>query len=73
MKIAINGFGRIGRTITRINYKKNIGDIVLINDLIPSIKNIAYLLKYDSNFGNFSGDITYDKKHIYIDNKKIAY
>ncbi len=53
MKIAINGFGRIGRVIARINSEKKFYDLVNINDIIPSINNIAYLFKYDSTYGKF--------------------
>ena len=53
MKIAINGFGRIGRTFFRQAFgQKNI-DIVAINDL-GSAGNLAYLLQYDSVYGRYS-------------------
>jgi glyceraldehyde 3-phosphate dehydrogenase len=57
-KIAINGFGRIGRQVARIiaEEHRNI-DIVAANDLMP-VKTLAHLFKYDSNFGKFPGEVT---------------
>lgn len=73
MKIAINGFGRIGRVITRINAEKYLFDIVNINDIIPSIENMAYLYKYDSTYGKYSGSVSIEKNNILIDGKKSLY
>lgn len=55
MKIAINGFGRIGRTFFRAAYKEKL-EIVAINDL-GDLKTLAHLLKYDSNYGKFEDEI----------------
>ncbi|MEK7146274.1 MAG: glyceraldehyde 3-phosphate dehydrogenase NAD-binding domain-containing protein, partial [Patescibacteria group bacterium] len=56
MRVAINGFGRIGRTIFRANLLNPKIDIVAINDLgVPEMG--AYLLKYDSNYGQLPMDI----------------
>ena len=70
INLAINGFGRIGRTFLR----KSLGDpsinIVAINDLTaPS--TLAHLLKYDSIHGRFPGEIEFGDNFISIDNKKI--
>lgn len=51
IKIGINGFGRIGRAITRINLLHNEFKLVAINDIDPDINNLAYLLKYDTTYG----------------------
>lgn len=68
-RIGINGFGRIGRAIFRI---MNSGiEQILINDINPDNKNIAYQLKYDSLYGVLDKDIKADDKGIYIDGKKI--
>ncbi len=48
LKIGINGFGRIGRAIFRVNMKKRLFDIVAINDINPDIENISYQLNYDT-------------------------
>jgi len=52
-RIAINGFGRIGRAIAKINDQHNYFDLVLINDTNPFVDNLAYLFKYDSTYGRF--------------------
>lgn len=55
MKIGINGFGRIGRAIYRINlsHEKHF-DVPIINDINPDPSNVAYQLNYDSTYGNLS-------------------
>ena len=57
IKVAINGFGRIGRAITRINAQHSYFDIILINDINPHIDNLTYLYKYDSTYGKFDGEV----------------
>ena len=72
MKIAINGFGRIGRLVFRIieNEYSNM-EIVAINDLTDA-KELAYLLKYDTNHRNYKvNEITYDDNNLIINGKKI--
>lgn len=73
-KIAINGFGRIGRQIFRINLEKGSPlDIVAINNLGDN-KTAAHLLKYDSNFGTITDDISCpDQHHIKVNKQKIQY
>ena len=51
IRIGINGFGRIGRAIFRINELSPYFEITAINDLDPLIENHAYLLNYDSVYG----------------------
>lgn len=70
-RIGINGFGRIGRIIFRILLKKNILDIVAINDINRDNANIAYQLKYDSLFGNLNDEIVSDNDGLIINGKKI--
>lgn len=74
MKIAINGFGRIGRTFTRAIFKNPAAyqsiEIVAINDL-TDIKTLAHLLKYDSVHGLFPGEVCHDEDGIIINGKKI--
>ncbi len=64
VKIAINGFGRIGRLLFRaIVEQRLLGetlDVVAVNDLVPA-DNLAYLLKYDSTQGRFTGTVTSEK------------
>lgn len=70
-KIAINGFGRIGRNAFKIAFERSDIDIVAINDLTDN-KTLAYLLKYDSNYGTYGHDVTYSDKGIIIDGKEIT-
>ncbi len=70
MKIAINGFGRIGRLVFRLMEEDNFFDVVAINDL-SSPEELAYLLKYDTNHRNYEKNITFDEEGIIVDGKKI--
>ncbi|KKQ74194.1 MAG: Glyceraldehyde-3-phosphate dehydrogenase, type I, partial [Berkelbacteria bacterium GW2011_GWB1_38_5] len=69
MKIAINGFGRIGRTFFRAAFAENL-EIVAINDL-GDLKTLAHLLKYDSNYGKFESEIVVQNDSLQIGNKTI--
>ena len=60
MRVALIGFGRIGRAIFRINHARRRFDIVAINDINPDINNIAYLAKYDSTYGRFAEPVSVD-------------
>ncbi len=71
VRIAINGFGRIGRMVVRAaNNNQNV-EIIAINDLVPS-DNLAYLLKYDSTHGGFDGNVQSGQDSILVDGKKIV-
>ncbi|VFP81106.1 Glyceraldehyde-3-phosphate dehydrogenase A [Buchnera aphidicola (Cinara kochiana kochiana)] len=70
IKVAINGFGRIGRMIFRIAQTRPNIEIIAINDLLDS-KYIAYMLKYDSTHGLFNGSIKNKKNYLLVNNKKI--
>jgi glyceraldehyde 3-phosphate dehydrogenase len=71
IKIGINGFGRIGRAITRIISNSKDLKISVINDIDDNVKNLTYLLKYDSIYGKFN-KIVKDKKNNQISiNKNI--
>jgi glyceraldehyde 3-phosphate dehydrogenase len=72
IRVGINGFGRIGRAIFRINLKKHYFDIVSINDINPDNKNIAYLLKYDSTYGRIEDDIISDDNGIVVNDNKVS-
>ena len=67
VKVAINGLGRIGRSVLKIALDKKV-DIVAVNDL-TDIKTIVYLLKYDSVFGKYEKDVEAGKDFIKIDKK----
>ncbi len=69
IKVAINGFGRIGRMVFRANVERgNPLDVVALNDL-GSPAELAYLLRYDSVHGTWNRDISADEQHIYVDGK----
>ena len=70
IKIAINGFGRIGRVFTRIAINRPNFEIVAINDLTDS-QTLAHLLKYDSVHGRFNGTVTHEKDALVINGKRI--
>lgn len=65
-KIAINGFGRIGRSAFKIAWERSDLEIVAINDLTDT-KTLAYLLKHDSNYGDYARQVTYDDNSLVID------
>jgi glyceraldehyde 3-phosphate dehydrogenase len=67
MKIAINGFGRIGRNVFKIALEKGV-DVVAINDLTDT-RTLAHLLKYDSTQGSFPGTVDYDEEAIIVNGR----
>ncbi len=69
MRVAINGFGRIGRTFFKAAMEKGI-NIVAINDLTDT-KTLTYLLKYDSVFGRYDKKIGYTDDSLIVNGKKI--
>ena len=71
-RIAINGFGRIGRNLFRLLINHPQIEVVAINDLADN-KTMAHLLKYDSIHGKLSENISYDENHLIVDNNKIAF
>lgn len=69
MRIAVNGFGRIGRAVFRLALEKGI-DVVAINDL-THIDNLVYLLKFDSVYGRYSKDVSFGQDFIKVGQKKV--
>lgn len=70
-RVAINGFGRIGRNAFKIAFDRADLDIVAINDLTDT-KTLAYLLKHDSNYGLYDHKVEFDDHHIIVDENKIV-
>jgi glyceraldehyde 3-phosphate dehydrogenase len=70
-KVAINGFGRIGRNAFKIAFNRSDVEIVAINDLTDT-KTLAYLLKHDSNYGTYDKEVKSDEKHVIVDGHKIV-
>jgi len=69
-KIAINGFGRIGRNAFKIAFERSDLEIVAINDLTDT-KTLAYLLKHDSNYGTYQHEVSSDDQNIIVDGKSV--
>ena len=69
-KIAINGFGRIGRLVFRIIEELEDMEVVAVNDL-STPEELAYLLKYDTNHGRYRKKVTFDDEAIYVENRKV--
>lgn len=72
IKIAINGFGRIGRNLFRLLLQHPTIEIVAVND-IADTKTMSHLLKYDSIHGVLSDKVTYDNNHIIVGNNKFLF
>jgi len=69
VKIAINGFGRIGRNVFKVLERRNDVEIVAINDLTAPA-TLAHLLKYDSVFGVFDGSVEAKEQSIVVNNRE---
>ena len=69
-KIAINGFGRIGRNAFKIAFERDDVEIVAVNDLTDT-KTLAHLLKHDSTYGNYHHEVSYDDNAIIVNGEKI--
>jgi len=70
IKVAINGFGRIGRAFLKIAWERPEIEIVAVNDL-GDIANMAYLLKYDTVYGKWDHDIKMEGENLVVDGKKV--
>jgi len=71
IKVAINGFGRIGRLVYRIMEKNNAFQVVHINDLTDA-ETLGFLLKYDSIHGKFKGDIKVQQNSLIVNGKEVV-
>lgn len=69
-KIAINGFGRIGRNAFKIAFERPDLEVVAVNDLTDT-KTLAHLLKHDSNYGAYQHDVSFDEQNIVVNGQKI--
>lgn len=64
-KVAINGFGRIGRNAFKVAYERSDLEIVAINDLTDT-KTLSHLLKYDSSYGVYPHEVSFDEQNIIV-------
>ena len=69
-KLAINGFGRIGRNAFKIAFERSDLEVVAVNDLTDT-KTLAHLLKHDSNYGTYEHEIKFDEQNIIVNGRKI--
>lgn len=67
-KVAINGFGRIGRNAFKIALNRDDIEIVALNDLTDN-KALAHLLKYDSTYGTYDHEVSYDDEGVIVDGR----
>ncbi len=72
IRVAINGFGRIGRAFVKIAWEKPELEIVAVNDL-GTLDSLTYLLKHDTVYRNWNHDVKHDGKDIWVDGKKITF
>jgi glyceraldehyde 3-phosphate dehydrogenase len=70
IRVGINGFGRIGRTVYRILADRDDVEVAIVNDLFPNAQ-LAYLLKYDSVMRVFPKEVTADEQNMYVDGQAI--
>jgi len=71
VKIAINGFGRIGRLVLRIALERKDIEVVAVNDPFIAADYAAYMFKYDSTHGRYAGTVDVEGEYLVIDGKKI--
>ncbi|KAM8968123.1 glyceraldehyde-3-phosphate dehydrogenase-like [Sarcophilus harrisii] len=72
VRIGINGFGRIGRMVTRVAFQTGKVDVVAINDPFVDINYMVYLFKYDSTHGKFQGSVRADYDRLVINGRAIT-
>ncbi|HSG56417.1 MAG TPA: glyceraldehyde 3-phosphate dehydrogenase NAD-binding domain-containing protein, partial [Paracoccaceae bacterium] len=72
IRIAVNGFGRIGRSILRLLARRPGYELVLINDIAP-LETCAYLFEFDSVFGRYDGTVAAGDKTLIVDGRPIAF
>jgi glyceraldehyde 3-phosphate dehydrogenase len=70
VRVAINGFGRIGRSVFRLASESKTVEIVAVNDLVPA-ENLAYLLQYDTIHGKFQQNVRAEGNYLVVGDKKI--
>jgi glyceraldehyde 3-phosphate dehydrogenase len=70
LRIAINGFGRIGRVTSRLLTERKDIELVAVNDLTDNA-TLAHLFKYDSVHGVFAGEVGHDAEHLMLGGKKV--
>lgn len=72
IRVAVNGFGRIGRAFVKLAYERPELEVVAVNDL-GSIESLSYLLKYDTVYRTWNHDVSHDTNNLIIDGKSIRF
>ncbi|MEK7123632.1 MAG: glyceraldehyde 3-phosphate dehydrogenase NAD-binding domain-containing protein, partial [Patescibacteria group bacterium] len=72
IKIAINGFGRIGRSFFQVAFLRPEFEIVAVNDL-GDVNNLAYLLQYDSVYKKYEKEVKAEAGNLIVDGKKVKF
>lgn len=70
-KVGINGFGRIGRLVTRVALERGV-DVVAINDPFIDLNYMVYMFRYDSTHGQFKGEVKHDGTKLIVNGKAIS-
>jgi glyceraldehyde 3-phosphate dehydrogenase len=70
-KVGINGFGRIGRLVTRVAVERGV-DVVAINDPFIDLNYMVYMFRYDSTHGQFKGEVSHDGTKLIVNGKAIS-
>ncbi len=69
-RIAINGFGRVGRCAFKVAFERDDLKVVAVND-VADTKTLAHLLKHDSNYGEYQHEVSFDEENIIVNGQKI--
>lgn len=72
IKVAINGFGRIGRSFFRASINNENLEVMAVNDL-GDLANLAYLLKYDTAYGIWQEEVKTDEKHLIVNGRPVVF
>ena len=72
VRVAINGFGRIGRLVLRVALSRKNIEVVAINDPFIANDYAAYMFKFDSTHGRYPGEVSHDDKNLIVNGHKIA-
>jgi hypothetical protein len=73
ISIGVNGFGRIGRLVTRAALEHPEANVVMVNDPFLTLEYAAYQLKYDSVHGVLSQDVSFEDGYLIVGDKKIRF
>src|SRR3989338_9569652 len=72
IRVAINGFGRIGRAFLKLAWEKDNIEVVAVNDL-GSVESLSYLLQYDTVYRTWGHKVTHDASNIIVDGKYVKF